>query len=185
MTHIALYAHSLNSHVNATLRNASGYDTTVLLTNVHYADDAAMQELLRRKHAEYRYGTRLLSTPHDLIPTLLNISAHTVIVDSLNFVVSNLLLLYNTEDEATRQAVERKLCTDLARLDALRHTLSIDRLIFLTSDVDHDHYIRSRIGHRYRQTLHAVNRTISTQLADEYAVLLNGALLSVALHHAY
>lgn len=184
MTHIALLAHSLNSHVNDELRRASGPNTTVLVTNVHYADDTAMRALLEQKHAEYRPGTTILYTPHGLIDTLANLTgpqATTVIVDSLNFVVSNLLLLYNSDDAAIRDIVTARLLAELDTLATLKDTLAPNRLIFLTSAVDHDFFLRSRIGRNYRHVLHAVNARLTANIVDSAAILLNGARLPLTL----
>lgn len=151
----------------------------VLLTNVLYYDDAEMQGLLQRKHAEYPQGTTFFTSMHELGRPVANFSGDTLVIDSLNFYVSNIILLCNSDPKSVpfmRETIKRDIEHLLASL--VGEQASFRRLLVLTGEVDFDYFIRTEAGIMYRQLIYMANSLIASA-AQRYGLLTNGTILWV------
>ncbi|CAK0780310.1 Adenosylcobinamide-phosphate guanylyltransferase (modular protein) [Gammaproteobacteria bacterium] len=165
-----------STRVNLTTPNVDrSYD--LFLTNVLYTDDAAMQNLLATKIAAFPPAPRIFTSMHELARPILNASASLMIVDCLNFYVSNIMLLYNS-DPQSEKVMREYIRRDILKIILALHdgTLDIAKLVVLTSDVDFDFYIHTEAGKMYRRLIHYANGLFS-QAADRYGLITNGAVL--------
>lgn len=178
MTPHTLIGHTLNSGYSwlQLIRPDLDAAPTVLLTQVPYTDDPQMRARLAQKRAEYPADASFLYEPHDWLPSLTNVTdGQDLIIDSVNLWVSNLMLLLNSQPEHREHLyarIERTLNLFADFLD--RHTNAFRRIYWITSEVDHDPFIRSPLGQEYHMAIHHTNAFIQNTFSPRRGILLNG-----------
>lgn len=181
MSNVTLLAQTLNTKMDALdvykLSQQRWLGTQALLTNIVYYDDAEMQALLKAKHAAYGQHVKLHTSMHELARPILNAQADVLIVDSLNFYVSNIMLLCNSDPTAADE-IEALIVQDIQALvqGITDSALSIGHLIILTADVDFDFFIRTEQGKLYRRLIHTINSLLGP-VANNYGLLTHGTIL--------
>lgn len=149
----------------------------VLLTNILYSDDAEMNALLARKRAVYPAGTQFHTSMHELARPVLNwhTGRKVLFIDTLNFYVSNILLLFNSDPSSVPE-MRAYMEADVTQLLQGLSESGLEQLIVYTGEVDFDYYIRTEAGVMYRDLIYAITSVFARQ-ADRYGLLTNGAIL--------
>lgn len=178
MTEIILLAKTMNTSSDPIRQFLDG-PCDVLNTSVSYEDDPEMLGRLNIKQEWYPPGSEFMTSEHELSPLLLNKKLkETVVIDSMNLWISNLVLLYNS-DERSVWVVWERMKEDLAALlYGMRHQLGCKRLIILTSNVDFDWSLRTPVAKTYQRLSWEVDNLLIPKI-DRYGLLLNGATLWV------
>jgi adenosyl cobinamide kinase/adenosyl cobinamide phosphate guanylyltransferase len=170
MTHVTFLAQTMSTDLQAVRPLLEPGKTGVLLTNILYQDDQEMQALLKSKRAAYPAGTLFYTSMHELARPLTNLRHKVLVVDSLNYYISNMMLLANSDPQNFAPLL--KTITDEIRL-LFEQPLGCDHLIVLGADVDFDFTVRTIQGRMYQQLNYAILEFFGRG-ANDYGLLLNG-----------
>lgn len=146
---------------------------SVFLTEVSYSDDGEMQKRMGVYREQYPDGSEFLHSEHELAPILTNKNLREIVViDSLNLWISNLTLLYNSDERSIWVVWDRMK----ADLEALLRGMKSQTCIILGSNVDFDWSVRTPVARIYQRLSWEIDNFIIPRI-DKYGLLMNGSVL--------